>query len=485
MLTIGGVLAKIFSALYRIVLTRILGVDGIGLYQLVFPLYSLCVVLSSAGIPLAISKVIAKNKDADGAIIKKCLLLIIGVALLLSLALILFCKPLANLQGDGGIWICYVLLAPSIVVVGIASVLRGYFQGKQYYTPTAISNITEQLAKFVVGVGVCSALSRLSLMWSICGAMIAIIVSEVISLGVLLIYLKKCKFSFKSTKKVALKPIIKDVLPITITSAIMPIATFIDSLIVVNLLCLNFTKAHSIYLYGLSTGAVGSLVGLPTIFSFALSSVILPNIVGRVGANSQYKLNFLIKLVLALTLPCVLLFIFAGKPILKILYGNIDGGGMIIATNLLAISSLGIIFLAIQQILSSGLQAAEKRRATIKNLLLAVVIKFIVEVVLMPIKQINIYALAIGNVVCYFVAMVLNLVDLKPVYKIGLKPDFVGKLSFANFVLAAVVLVFTAFSSGLIYSLLVIIVAVLIYIITLYLTNIITIKDMAYFKYRV
>ena len=64
-LSIGGVLAKIFSAIYRIGLTRILGGEGIGLYQLVFPLYSLCVVLATAGLPMAISKVIARNREKE------------------------------------------------------------------------------------------------------------------------------------------------------------------------------------------------------------------------------------------------------------------------------------------------------------------------------------------------------------------------------------------------------------------------------------
>ena len=73
-LSIGALLSKIFSAVYRILLTRILGGEGIGLYQLIFPLYSLCVVLATAGLPIAISKVVARYKDNQKAIIKKCLL---------------------------------------------------------------------------------------------------------------------------------------------------------------------------------------------------------------------------------------------------------------------------------------------------------------------------------------------------------------------------------------------------------------------------
>lgn len=485
MLSVGGVLAKIFSALYRIILTRILGGDGIGIYQLVFPLYSLCVVLSSAGIPMAISKVIAKNRGCEGAVVKKCLAFCVSISLVLSLLLVLFCKPLANLQGDGGIYVCYLLLAPAIVFVGVISVLRGYFQGKQCYTPTALSNIVEQAAKFVVGIVLTIALIKISLMWAIVGALIAIVASEIVTLIVLLVCVKRSKIRLNCGKNIALKPLVKDILPITLTSAVMPIASFVDSLIVVNLLAVNFTKPHSIYLYGLSTGAVGSLVGLPSIFSFALASVILPNIVGRTGANSQTKLNFVLKLVLMLTLPCVLLFIVAAKPILHILYGNMGIGGISISAKLLIISSIGVMFLAVQQLLSSALQAAEKRRATLINLIIAVILKFVVEIVLMPIKQINIYALAIGNVVCYFAAMLLNFVDIRPVYKFSLGSDYIFKLSLANLVMVVVCVLLLMLGSGTIYGLLTLVVAILTYFITLFEFNILTKKDMAYLKYRV
>ncbi len=485
MLSIGGILAKVFSALYRIFLTRILGGQGIGIYQLVFPLYSLCVVLSSAGIPMAISKVIAKNKGNDGGIVKKCLQFSIIISLVLGIIVVLLSKPLASLQGVWGIYVCYLLLAPTIILVSISSVLRGYFQGKQNYTPSALSNILEQATKFTFGISLSLALAKISMMWAIYGAIFAIVLSEVVSLLLLVIYIKKYKLS-PAKQKVQIKPILKDILPITATNAIMPIASFVDSLIVVNLLAINFSKSHAIFLYGLSTGAVGSLIGLPTIFSFALASVILPNIVGRTNLNSQFKLNFTLKLVLILTLPCVVLFAVAPKQILSILYGNRIGvEGINISAMLLVISGVGVLFLAVQQLLSTGLQAAERRRVTVKNLLVAVACKFVVEIVLLPIKQINIYALAIGNTVCYFAAMILNYFDILKVYKFNLRGGFMLKLICANFFVMLITIVLFNFGSGLIYNLSVLLLVLVLYLWVLYSSKIFSKKEMAYFKYRV
>ena len=143
-LSIGAILAKIFSAIYRIGLTRILGGEGIGLYQLVFPLYSLCVVLATAGLPMAISKVIAKSKNQGKSVAKKCLLFVMIVSLILSFILLTCSKGLARLQGEEAISICYIILAPSIILVSACSVLRGYFQGVGDFTPSAVSNIVEQ-----------------------------------------------------------------------------------------------------------------------------------------------------------------------------------------------------------------------------------------------------------------------------------------------------------------------------------------------------
>ena len=87
-LSVGTVLAKVFSAIYRIVLTRILGGVGIGLYQLIFPLYSLCVVIVTAGLPLAVSKLVARYPNSAQKIVKKTIFVMTVVALLITIIMI-------------------------------------------------------------------------------------------------------------------------------------------------------------------------------------------------------------------------------------------------------------------------------------------------------------------------------------------------------------------------------------------------------------
>ena len=304
-LAFGGVLAKIFSAIYRIVLTRVLGGEGIGIYQLIFPIYSLFVILATAGLPMAISKVVAKSNLGKEHIVKKCFKFTSVIALTLSFILIILSRKLAMLQGETNIEICYIILAPTIIFVTASSVLKGYFQGKHNFKPSAISNIIEQFCKLTLGLILSLSLIQFGLLYAIIGAVVGIVVSEIASFVVLLIFYNKNKSINNEHSNVEIKEIIKDVLPITLTNIILPIATFIDSLLVVNLLKVNFTKSVSIFLYGLESGAVASLVGLPTIFSFAIASVILPNLTSSKNIfNSNRNLSLAIKCILIIINFC-------------------------------------------------------------------------------------------------------------------------------------------------------------------------------------
>lgn len=489
-LSIGGVLAKIFSAVYRIVLTRILGGEGIGLYQLIFPLYSLCVVLATAGLPMAISKVVSKYRTCQVHILKKCFLFTSVIALSLTLILLLLSKPLAKLQGEANIWICYVILAPTIIIISATSVLRGYFQGLGYFSPSTISNIAEQFFKLMFGLSLSFAFIKISLIASIIGAIVAIVISEVVSFVVLFVYFKHHKpQNQQANRDVKLAVVFKDVLPITITNVILPISSFVDSLIVVNLLAINFTKQMSIFMYGLESGAVGSLVSLPTIFSFAIASVLLPSLTGvNHILNKTYKLALGLKIVLIITIPCVICFTLIPDRIIEILYANNLSGfgveGLNIAFRLLTIGGFGVVFLAVNQLYSSCLQAIDKRMVTVRNLIIAVAVKFIIELIFMPSVLVNIYALAIGNTACYLTAMMLNHIEIRLSFPLKFDYMFMCKLLLANVLMLLTLIIVLSICTSALCSLFGLLLVGLIYIAVLFAVKIFNKKDIAMLKYK-
>ena len=150
----GGLLAKIIGALYRIPLTNLIGGHGIGLYQLVYPVYCLLLTVSATGIPSSIAKLTAEKLgrgESDKPLFKTALCLFLWIGLIGALLMVALAPLLASLQGSREVMGGYFTLAPSVLLVSAISVLRGWFQGRNDMFPTAISEVIEQAVK--VGFG--------------------------------------------------------------------------------------------------------------------------------------------------------------------------------------------------------------------------------------------------------------------------------------------------------------------------------------------
>ena len=127
---ICSIIAKLLGGVYRIVLTRLLGAN-IGLYQMVFSVYTFLVILVSSGIPLAISKLISsqKNTTKQQKIIYGAVSILLSISGILALILVFGSKGIALLQDSVEIYVCYLILAPSLLLSAGTSVLKGYYQG--------------------------------------------------------------------------------------------------------------------------------------------------------------------------------------------------------------------------------------------------------------------------------------------------------------------------------------------------------------------
>ena len=195
----GGFLSKIIGAVYRIPLTTIIGAEGIGLYQLVFPLYTALLTLSSTGLPTALSKLVAQNeKDAVGYF-RRSVVLFGGIGLMTSVLMFVLGGILAKLQGNYQAAWCYRALSPSVFFVSVISCLRGYFQGKGIMYPTALSQVLEQIVKAAFGLGVCYIFKNNIIIAAVM-ATFAVTVSEVVAL-VFLLVIYKIKVRGKYGKK--------------------------------------------------------------------------------------------------------------------------------------------------------------------------------------------------------------------------------------------------------------------------------------------
>lgn len=436
LLLIGSVVAKMLGALYRIPLTNVLGAEGMGMYQLVFPVYALFMVLATAGIPTALSRTVAE-KRATGESTRKYLsvsmLALFLLGLIFATIMAVFSKFLAQKQGNADTYPGFLIIAPAIVCVCVISGFRGWFQGEMYMLPTALSNVVEQVVKLAVGLGLSYALAKRGVVYAVCGALLGVTVSEIATvLYMLLTYLVRSakqkkenaltarvaveraegdvakRARFRITKAEA-KGILHVALPIAAVSVLMPLSSFSDSVIVVNMLkVFGLEKSVATAQYGIISGPVNSLINMPVVAIMSLAVAIVPSVsasrVTRDIDGVMLKSSLCVRLAYLLGIPFAFYLAVFAKNVIGALYPDLSYGNAIVAVNVLRITAANVVFLSTMQIYVSLLQALDKTKYAVLSLVCAIIVKIVLGVVLTRYIGINGAAIASLSlpVVSYF-----------------------------------------------------------------------------------
>ncbi len=409
-LSMGGLLTKVLGAIYRIPLTNLLGAEGIGVYQMVFPLYSLLLTVSSTGVPSGISKLIASGEDAEN-VLKTSLLIFVPLGLIGSVFLMAFSRSLATLQGNINAKWAYVLISPSVVLVSIICCFRGYFQGYVNMKPTAVSQILEQSIKLLFGL-ILVYVFRANTVLSACLATLAVTISE----GVTCIYfffLKKKSyngFNIFAKNDIKISKVIKKVFPVMLSTLILPLSKTIESFFIINVL--NSYTASATSLYGLYSGAVESLVSVPVSVCYGIAITSIPIIASLKKQNGNYldKSRQSVFLTLILSTICGVGFYFLSPLAVKILYNRLPNYEKLIVVNMLKLASCTVAILPIMQTLTAVLIAIEKVYISTLSITIASILKIILSITLLKIPQLNIFAVVYTDIICYLVACFFDLV---------------------------------------------------------------------------
>ena len=405
-LAIGGFITKVIGAVYRIPLTNVLGSVGIGIYQMVFPLYCLLLTVSSTGVPNGIAKLIAEGNDAE-VTLKSALKLFVPIGVIGSLIMMLFSKNIAILQGNILAKNSYILIAPSVLAVSVISCFRGYYQGFSNMKPTAISQVLEQLIKLTFGLSL-AYIFRKNTALSASMAALAVSISELITV-IYLCFVKKNNGGFrflKSTQSNTGK-IIKNVVPITFSTIIMPLTRTIESFIIFNIL--NGYLSNATSLYGLYSGAVESLVGVPVSILYSIAVTSVPIISSEKSNKYKKTKKPLLLTLLGSIIFASIFYLFSGVAV-KILYSRLNASEIIITQNMAKLASLSVLTLPLMQTFNACLIACGHIFVPSITALIASTIKIILSILLLKIRSINVFAVIITDIICYLVACLLNLV---------------------------------------------------------------------------
>ena len=407
-LSVGGIVTKLLGAIYRIPLTNILGAEGIGLYQMVFPLYTILLTFSSTGVPSGISKLIAEGENAEKTL-KSSLKFFGIIGLALSFLTLIFCQNIARVQGNQNAYLAYAFIAPSVLIVSLISCFRGYYQGFSNMAPTAFSQVLEQAVKLVFGLLICYLL-RGDVILASAGATLAVTISEVITLIYFILKRRKTVTLINiSAEKLQIKPIIKTVFPIMIATVIMPLTRTVDSFLILNILGGYIQNATAVY--GLYSGAVESIVSLPVSCCYALAITSIPIIskLKKEGGNYHKKSLQAVGYTLALSVAfSLLLYIFSPLAV-KVLYNGLSADSKLLTVNMLRLSCISVILLPLMQTLIASVNAMGKYKITIISGVISSVFKIIMSLQFLKIENINIFGAIISDIFCYLVACFVNL----------------------------------------------------------------------------
>lgn len=428
-LGISGVLARFLGLFFRWPLQMLIGDEGVGYYQLSYPLYMFFIAAAS-GIPVAVSKMVSEkravNDDEEVILIfRKAMLLMVVMGIGFTALLLTFSKQIiAFLKWDTKSYYSLIGIAFAPMFISIMSAFRGFYQGLQNMNPTAVSQILEQLGRIFVGVGLAYILLPKGLEYSAGGASLGAAAGGIIGGAYLAAVYVKIRKNFK-TKKIRkdtqiLSKLLYMAVPISLGAAVGTVMSLIDSALVPQkLLEAGFTHKQATILYGQLTGKAYTLINVPLTLSSALCASLVPIIAEAFILNRNIevkgKVNMALKFSMVIAIPSCLGLSFMAKPILSLIFPGQSEG-----YEILKYLSFALPFIVIAQTTTAILQGVGKYMSPVINLAAGCIIKIIFTLTLVPLHGLNIYGAIIGTIAGYITASILNIKLLKKTLNIHL-----------------------------------------------------------------
>ena len=406
----GGFVAKVIGALYRIPLTNLIGGKGLGLYQLVYPVYCLLLTVSATGIPSSIAKLTAERiarGENDRAVLKTAMKLFVLIGLTGSLVMALVAPWLAKMQGSEGVLSGYYALAPSVLLVSAISVFRGWFQGRNHMFPTALSEVTEQLVK--VGVGLPLAyFFRNDVEKAVVYLLLAVSVSELVTLVMMAVLYRREKRGEMGNEggRVEMKSVLRLSIPVTLSSILLPLSGLLDSVLAPRLL--SAYASDAVTLFGLFSGGAVTVVNLPVSVCYGIAAASVPRVAMVTEGRRRRVLSSLGLTLLVGGGSALGLYLFA-EPAAKIIFRSLEGEELETLIGLIKAFSVSAMTLSAVQTLSACLTAQGKPQYAAISMALAMLVKTVLYVFWLRDPTISVFGLAYATNIAYAVAFFLNL----------------------------------------------------------------------------
>ena len=447
MLTAIGIIAKLIGALYRVPLTNIVGAEGMGLYQMVFPLYTVLLAFCGGGITSATSRVVAKytalgdDRSARRAF-RAAFIPVATISVISTVAVALLRNVISRVQGNPDAGVAYLALCPSLLFAAGISVIRGYFQGRSNMLPSGISQLIEQIVKLALGLYLSKILLPYGVKYAVAGALIGVSASELCALLYLTVRFSIKRYSVKRKRKkaeksgavvaptpslatehaadaviVTDKQLVKELygfaVPVTLGSLVLPVTQMIDSALVINILMYGgAVRGDATALFGLFVGPVGTLINMPTVVALSVSVAFLPALTtaverGECDKAAAYTRD-VAKWIMLFILPVTAVFFLFPERVCATLYSRgLTGEQLEIASELLRVQAISVFYAGMLQLGTTSLQGRNKAHKPVINLVIGACFKVALTPIL--VRFFGIVGAAAATAACYAVAATLTL----------------------------------------------------------------------------
>lgn len=425
----AGVLVKILGAFFRIPLANIIGDTGMAYYQTAYPVYVLLLAVSTAGIPTAIARLVSE-RTAEGnhreawRIFRLSFGLLAGIGIVTCLILVIGAPFFAGFSSPHAVYALRAI-SPALLVISIMAAFRGYFQGLQDMTPTAVSQVVEQFFRVASGLTLAFLLVPYGVQYAAAGASFGAAAGGLFGLAaVLLIYFRRRKTiqeavgstpdraSVESASSI-LRRIIVIAVPITIGAAIMPIMSNIDLVIVPGrLMATGFSEAEANSLYGQLSGFSTPLINLPQVLTQSIALSLVPSIAAAHSTGDRdvmrQESELGLRTAMIVGFPCAAGLFSLSVPLMLLLYPT-QKVSAVSAAGSLAVLAAGVVFLSSVQTLTGILQGVGRQMIPVVNLAIGAVFKIVLTYFLTGFPSINVKGAAAGTVCAYLTASLLNM----------------------------------------------------------------------------
>ena len=378
-LVVGGLFTKVLGMLIKIVITRIIGTYGIGIYSLIIPTFMLLNTIAQFGLPTSLNILVSKNNLNNKKLVSTAIIISLVIDIMIFIFLILFGKDIAiNLLKEHKCILGLISIAFILPFISVSNMLRSYFFGKQRMYPHVITNVLEDIVRLVLIILFLPYFLKFGINYAVAFIILTNIASELTSIIIFLILLPNFKINKKelTPNKKTIKSLFRLCIPTTGSRLIGSIGYFLEPIILTYvLLHIGYTNNFIINEYGIINGYVMPLILLPSFFTAALSNALIPIVSNNYEKNNYHYIKRKIKQAifysLLIGIPATIIFLAIPEVPLNFLYNTNLG------INYIKFLAPICLLHYIQSPISSSLQAMGKAKISLKGTFYGILIRTI------------------------------------------------------------------------------------------------------------